>query len=84
MSVHDPDPVERLVLAATPAEPRPLAGLLERLDAAGLVRGARLDDRPAGTGALGGIAVRGVADDSREITEGTLFVAVPGFEGGSH
>jgi UDP-N-acetylmuramoyl-L-alanyl-D-glutamate--2,6-diaminopimelate ligase len=75
----DPDPVERLVAAAAPAEPRTLGGLLRRLDAAGLVRGARMDDRPAGTGALGSIPVRGVAEDSREVAEGTLFVAVPGF-----
>ncbi len=79
MSAHEPDPVERLVAAAAPGEPRRLAGLLQRLDASALVRGARLDDRPAGTGALAGIEVRGVAEDSREVRPGTLFVAVPGF-----
>jgi UDP-N-acetylmuramoyl-L-alanyl-D-glutamate--2,6-diaminopimelate ligase len=75
----DPDPVARLVAAAAPTGARPLTGLLQRLDAGGLVRGARIDDRPAGTGALASIAVRGVAEDSREVGQGTLFVAVPGF-----
>ena len=75
----EPDAVERLVAAATPAEPRPLAGLLERLDAAGSIRGARVDDRPAGTGALAAIDVRGVTEDSRAVVDGTLFVAVTGF-----
>ena len=61
------------------------AGLLARLDAAGLVRGARRR-RPAGRRrrASRGIAVRGVAEDSREVDEGTLFVAVPGFHVDGH
>jgi UDP-N-acetylmuramoyl-L-alanyl-D-glutamate--2,6-diaminopimelate ligase len=79
MSTHAPDPVERLVAAAAPTDPRPLAGLIERLDADGLLRGARLEDRPAGTGGLGSIEVRGVAEDSREVGAGALFVALPGF-----
>ena len=42
--------IAELVAAAEPAEPRPLGGLLARLDAAGLVRGARRDDLPIGVG----------------------------------
>ncbi len=61
-----------------------LGGLLARLDAAGLVRGARVADEPANPGSLAQIAVTGVAEDSREVGEGTLFVAVPGFHVDGH
>jgi UDP-N-acetylmuramoyl-L-alanyl-D-glutamate--2,6-diaminopimelate ligase len=71
--------VAAAIAAAEPTEPRPLAGLLTRLDAAGLLRGARRDDLPIGVGGVGDVPVRGVAEDSREVAEGTLFVAVPGF-----
>ena len=72
-------PVASAIAAAEPTEPRPLAGLLARLDAAGLLRGARRDDLPIGVGGVGDVPIRGVAEDSREVEEGTLFVAVPGF-----
>ena len=72
-------PVAAAIAAAEPTEPRPLAGLLARLDAAGLLRGARRDDLPIGVGGVGDVPVRGVVEDSREVEEGTLFVAVPGF-----
>jgi UDP-N-acetylmuramoyl-L-alanyl-D-glutamate--2,6-diaminopimelate ligase len=71
--------IERLLAAAEPAEPRPLAGLIERLRAAGLVTGARRDDLPIGAAALGDVAVRGVTEDSRAVRRGALFAAVPGF-----
>jgi UDP-N-acetylmuramoyl-L-alanyl-D-glutamate--2,6-diaminopimelate ligase len=80
----EPTPVERLIDAAAPREPRALGGLLVRLDAAGLIRGARLADVPADPGALAEIAVMGVAEDSREVGEGTLFAAVPGFHVDGH
>ena len=76
--------VRALVAAAEPAAPRPLAGLLARLDEAGLLRGGRRDDLPIGSAGLGDIRVRGVAEDSREVGEGTLFVAVPGFHVDGH
>ena len=58
--------------------------LIERLRAAGLVRGARRDGLPIGAAGLGDVAVRGVTDDSRAVREGTLFVAVPGFHVDGH
>ena len=71
--------VAAAITAAEPTEPRPLAGLLARLDAAGLVRGARRDDLPIGVGGVADVPVRGVVEDSRQVVDGTLFVAVPGF-----
>ena len=44
--------VAAAIAAAEPTEPRPLAGLLARLDAAGLLRGARGDDLPIGVGGV--------------------------------
>ncbi len=80
----EPTPVERLVADAAPADPRPLAGLLARLEADGLVVGACVGDLPAGAAGLAGIAVTGVAEDSRAVVPGTLFVAVPGFHVDGH
>ncbi|HEY3336843.1 MAG TPA: UDP-N-acetylmuramoyl-L-alanyl-D-glutamate--2,6-diaminopimelate ligase [Candidatus Limnocylindrales bacterium] len=71
--------VDDLVAAAEPTHPRPLAGLLSRLRQAGLVRGARRDDLPIGVNGLGDTDIRGVAEDSRRVGQGTLFVALPGF-----
>ena len=73
----DPTPIERLIAAAGPAEPRTLAGLLGRLVAAGLLTGpvgAALTEQP----------VLGVTDDSRAAGGGRLFVAVPGFHVDGH
>jgi len=75
----DGTPVEAAIAAAGPSGPRPLAGLLARLEAATLLRGARRDDLPIGVGGVGDVPVRGVTEDSREVRPGTLFVAVPGF-----
>ena len=77
-------PVERLVDGAAPVEPRPLGDLLERLSAAGLVTGAHDGDAPSAIADLAGIAVTGVAEDSRAVRAGTLFVAVPGFHVDGH
>lgn len=80
-----PDPafaattVADAIARAEPTGPRPLAGLLARLDAHGLVRGARRDDLPIGVGGVGDVRVRGVTEDSRAVGDGALFVAVPGF-----
>jgi UDP-N-acetylmuramoyl-L-alanyl-D-glutamate--2,6-diaminopimelate ligase len=81
---HEPTPVERLVAAAAPAGPQRMGALLDRLGAAGLVVGARIDGLPAAAAALAGIEVTGVAEDSREVRAGTLFVAVPGFHVDGH
>jgi UDP-N-acetylmuramoyl-L-alanyl-D-glutamate--2,6-diaminopimelate ligase len=80
----EPTPVEWLIDAAAPREPKALGGLMARLDAAALIRGARVADAPADPDALAEIGVTGVAEDSREVREGTLFVAVPGFHVDGH
>jgi len=81
---HEPEPAGRsvadLVRAAEPADPRPIAGLLDRLAALGEagLRGARSEGRPIGPVALAGLEVRGVSYDSRRVRPGSLFVAIPG------
>ena len=79
-----PTPVERLIEAAAPREPKALGSLVARLDAAGLIRGAVTAGVPADPGSLSRIAVAGVTEDSRLVGEGTLFVAVPGFHVDGH
>ncbi len=75
--------VQSLIAAAEPSEPLPLGELIARLEAHGLVGGAR-DDLPRDASALAGTAVRGVTEDSRTVATGTLFVAVPGFHVDGH
>ncbi len=70
-------PIEQRVAAAGPPEPRPLAGLLGRLAAAGLLAAAV--DAPTA-----GLSVLGVTEDSRGAGDGRLFVAVPGFHVDGH
>ena len=67
-----------LLAAAAPAAPLPLGGLIERLAAAGLLAGARQDGRAIGPAALAPIVIRGLTDDSREVHDRDLFVAVRG------
>ena len=50
--------------------PRRLGGLIDRLAAAGRLRGARLDGRAIGAGGLADVEVRGVTDDSRAVRPG--------------
>ena len=59
-------------------ESRPLAGLIERLTAEGLLRGARDSGRPIGPAALAAIDVRGITEDSRAVEPGAVFAAVTG------
>ncbi|HEX5826008.1 MAG TPA: UDP-N-acetylmuramoyl-L-alanyl-D-glutamate--2,6-diaminopimelate ligase [Candidatus Limnocylindrales bacterium] len=82
--MSDPASVEAHIAAAEPAEARPLEGLLGRLRAAGLLRGARRDDLPIGVGGLSDVLVRGVVEDSRAVGDRSLFVAVPGFHVDGH
>lgn len=77
MSGIGPTPLERLVEAAGPTEPRPLAGLLDRLAEAGLLG-------PGAGAAVAGRRVRGVTEDSRQAGGGRLFVALPGFHVDGH
>ena len=89
----EPDEVaERALLArlaaAEPHEPKPLAGLLERLRAAGRLRGVMgpggEPGTAPGTGAVGCTAVAGIAYDSRRVVPGGCFVAVPGSHADGH
>jgi UDP-N-acetylmuramoyl-L-alanyl-D-glutamate--2,6-diaminopimelate ligase len=73
-----------LLAAAEPTEPAALGGLIERLTAKGHLRGARSDGRAIGAAGLAGIPVRGVTNDSRDVRDGWLFVAVPGLHADGH
>ncbi len=64
--------------AAEPSTPRPLGSLVGRLEAEGRLRGAFREGRAASPVSLAGLAVHGLAYDSRRVRPGTLFVAVPG------
>jgi UDP-N-acetylmuramoyl-L-alanyl-D-glutamate--2,6-diaminopimelate ligase len=58
--------------------PRALGELIARLEATGLLRGARRDGRAIGAAALGSIEVSALTQDSRVVRRGSLFVAVRG------
>ncbi len=76
--------IDRLVAGAVPAAPRRLLGLLDRLAAAGLVSGAVRAGTPVAPDSLGDLELTGLAEDSRAVSGGTLFVAVPGFHVDGH
>jgi UDP-N-acetylmuramoyl-L-alanyl-D-glutamate--2,6-diaminopimelate ligase len=76
--------IDELLVAAEPTEPRPLAGLIERLAAEHRLRGARRDGRAIGAAGLAGVDVRGVTNDSRDVRDGSLFVAIPGLHADGH
>ena len=63
--------------AGLPAS-RPLGGLIERLTAEGLLRGARDGGRPIGPAALAAVEVKGITEDSRAVHAGAIFAAVSG------
>ncbi len=77
-------PIDQRIADAAPREPRPLGGLLARLEAAGLAQGAPDGGSVPAADALAGIEIRGVAEDSREVGHGTLYVAIPGFHVDGH
>ncbi len=77
--------IERMVGSAVPADPRSAAELLQRLMAAGLVEGAVLDGVWTDAGvAVAGVVATGPVEDSRGVTPGSVFVAVPGFHVDGH
>jgi len=90
---NGPDDVaERTLLgrlaAAEPRGRKPLAGLIERLRAAGRLRGVigpsgGFRTEP-GAAAVGRTAVAGIAYDSRRVLPGGCFVAVPGSHADGH
>ena len=67
---------------AEPRGTRPVASLVERLRAAGRLRGVIGPDGATGgetgTAVVGRVAIAGIAYDSRLVLPGTCFVAVPG------
>ncbi|MCI0584170.1 MAG: UDP-N-acetylmuramoyl-L-alanyl-D-glutamate--2,6-diaminopimelate ligase [Chloroflexi bacterium] len=65
--------IAELIAAAEPGAPRRLGELVERLAAEGRVRDQAAAGLPAGD-----VSIRGVTNDSRSVTPGGLFVAVPG------
>jgi UDP-N-acetylmuramoyl-L-alanyl-D-glutamate--2,6-diaminopimelate ligase len=77
-------PIERLITASTPRDPRPLGSLVGRLGSAGLVTEVRVDGLPAAGAALEDVSVTGVTEDSRAVTPGSLFVAIGGFHVDGH
>ncbi len=81
----DPRPtIAGLLAAAEPLDPRPLGELIGRLTADGRLRGARDGGKAIGPAALAGTAIRGVTDDSRAVTPGSLFVAIVGLHADGH
>jgi UDP-N-acetylmuramoyl-L-alanyl-D-glutamate--2,6-diaminopimelate ligase len=78
------DRIAALLAAAEPGDAAPLAPLIERLAGEGRLRGARRDGRAIGAAGLADLAVRGVTNDSRLVTPGALFVAVPGLHTDGH
>jgi UDP-N-acetylmuramoyl-L-alanyl-D-glutamate--2,6-diaminopimelate ligase len=76
--------IPELLAAAEPREPRRVDGLIERLTTERRLVGARRDGRAIGAAGLADIAVRGVTHDSRQVTAGTLFIAVPGLHVDGH
>ncbi len=81
---HGRSPMDEVIAGAAPREPRSLAGLLARLDAAGLIRRVADAGSAPGAATLAGIEVNGVSEDSRAVGPGTLFVAVRGFHVDGH
>ncbi|MCJ7709231.1 MAG: Mur ligase domain-containing protein, partial [Chloroflexi bacterium] len=79
-----PTPLERLVESAVGREPKALGPLLDRLDAAGLVREVRPGGAAATIDDVAGTDIVGLTEDSRQVRAGTLFVAVPGFHVDGH
>ncbi len=79
--------LERLA-AAEPRGSRPLAGLVERLQVAGRLRGVVGAGGDQGTGpgraAVDRATIAGVAYDSRRVVPGGCFVAVPGSRADGH
>ena len=64
--------------------PRPLRDLAARFAAEGRLRGVRVAGRPVATTSVGDELVSGVTFDSRAVTPGALFVAIPGARADGH
>jgi UDP-N-acetylmuramoyl-L-alanyl-D-glutamate--2,6-diaminopimelate ligase len=73
-----------LIRAAEPTETVPLGGLIDRFARGGRLRGARDEGRAIGAAGLAEIPIGGVTHDSRAVTTGSLFVAIPGLHVDGH
>jgi len=69
---------------ADPGGSLELGGLIARLATEQWLRGARHDGRAIGTAGLAGIPISGVTSDSRAVSAGSLFVAIPGLHADGH
>lgn len=72
-----------LIASAERQAPRLLGELIERLEAEGRLRTVRMPEAPRGEASaaqveIGSIPIRGLTFDSRRVTAGSIFVAVPG------
>ena len=63
---------------------RTLDGLLGRFAEEGRLRGTRLAGRPVAAADLAQVEITGVTHDSRQVRDGTLFVAIPGVHVDGH
>ncbi len=79
-----PTPLERLVESSVGREPKALGPLLDRLDAAGLVREVRPGGAAATIDEVARTDIVGLTEDSRQVRASTLFIAVPGFHVDGH
>ena len=76
--------MRNLLAAAEPAQPRPIAELIERLESSGRLRAIQ-GTGPGGAAEPGaGLRARGVTSDSRQVRPGFIFVAVSGTHADGH
>lgn len=80
MTRNGDDAYAALLAAGEPAGPKPGAGLLARLDAAG----SHPRGEASGVAALTSGSVTGLTDDSRTVGPGSVFFAVPGDHADGH
>ncbi|MBP1704949.1 MAG: UDP-N-acetylmuramoylalanyl-D-glutamate--2,6-diaminopimelate ligase, partial [Chloroflexi bacterium] len=78
MSGPAPSSIAELLAAAEPAGPRALGGLLDRLEAAGLLRSVADPTEPPEVARLRAIPVSGIAESSRAAEPWSLFSALRG------
>ena len=80
----DGNALAEIVERAEPSGDRPLRELIDRLAAEGRLKGIVRDGIAVEPASLAGVAVRGVADDSRLVRPGDVFAAVPGEHADGH
>lgn len=73
-----------LLAEVEPNGPAPLSTLVARLTAEHRLLGTRADGRAIGAAGIADVEVRGVTQDSRAVTPGALFAAIPGLHVDGH